>query len=175
MAAIGRIRKHSTLLLIVVAVALLAFILGDFTRKGGRTSIAEKFIVAGKSRLSHEQFMNAFNARKEQIKAQRPEQPLSPEEEFQVNEQLYNELLDSMLFAMQTNAFGHHGYQRRVAGFGSRSAPASVRSTLFQSRRSKLRYATCTTVHRQYRPDGQCKRQRLYDARKRDCERGVQQ
>ena len=106
MAAIGRIRKHSTLLLIVVAGALLSFILQDISRKSGKTSIADKFIVAGKSRLSHEQFMNAYNARKEQIKAQRPEQPLSPEEEFQVNEQLFNELLDSMLFAMQTNALG---------------------------------------------------------------------
>lgn len=35
MAAIGNIRKHGTLLIIVIGVALLAFILGDFAKSSG--------------------------------------------------------------------------------------------------------------------------------------------
>jgi len=105
MAAIGSIRKHSTLLLIVVAVALLAFILGDFSRKGRGVKIYEKFIVVGKEYLSHEQYTNAYNARKESVK-ERMERSLTPKEDFEINEQLYNELVDSILFAMQANSLG---------------------------------------------------------------------
>ena len=106
MAAIGSIRKHSTILLIVVAVALLAFILGDF-RKGRMDKTSEKFIVVGNEHLSYQQFMNAYDAYKTLVKENRGEDyTMSPEEDFQINEQIFNQLVDSMLFAMQTNRLG---------------------------------------------------------------------
>jgi peptidyl-prolyl cis-trans isomerase D len=107
MAAIGSIRKHSTILLIIVAVALLSFILGDFKKRGYGAKMEEKFIVVGKESLSHNQFVNAYNARKELVKERAGEgYSLSPEEDFQINEQMYNELVDSMLFAMQAKCLG---------------------------------------------------------------------
>ncbi|MCL2131872.1 MAG: SurA N-terminal domain-containing protein [Lentimicrobiaceae bacterium] len=105
MAAIGSIRKHSALLLIVVAVALLAFILGDLSRKSHRTTVSEKFIVVGKEYLSHNQFLNVYNASKEEIRG-RAERALTPEDDFEINRYVYNQLVDSMLFAMQLNSLG---------------------------------------------------------------------
>jgi peptidyl-prolyl cis-trans isomerase D len=107
MAAIGSIRKHSTILLIVVAVALLAFILGDFTKKGYGSKISEKFIVVGKKYWSQEEYMHAYNTGKERVKEQLEEgRSLTPEDDFYVNDQVYNMLVDSMLFAIQANALG---------------------------------------------------------------------
>ena len=108
MAAIGNIRKHSTLLLIFVGVALLAFIVGDRAASGFRSgqSWVEKFIVVGKEHLTYERYMSDYNARKELIK-ERAEHTLTPEEDFQINEQLYNELIDSLLFAIQGQTLTH--------------------------------------------------------------------
>ena len=105
MAAIGSIRKHSTILLIIVAVALLAFIMGDFSRKGRKDKMSDRFIVVGKEYLSYNQYMSMYNTRKDQVK-ERAERSLTSEEDFQINEQLYNEVVDSMLFAMQQNNLG---------------------------------------------------------------------
>lgn len=44
MAVIGNIRKHSTFLVIIIGVALAAFVLGDFTRQRNRTA---RTMVAG--------------------------------------------------------------------------------------------------------------------------------
>lgn len=105
MAAIGSIRKHSTLLLIIVAVALLSFLVNPGSKLFQRDNTSEKFIVVGKEHLTHEFYMHAYNARKEQMKEQ-AERTLLPEEEFQINEQLYNMLIDSVLYAIQANNLG---------------------------------------------------------------------
>lgn len=106
MAAIGSIRKQSTLLLIFVGVALLAFILGDFVKRRDRNQdLREKFISVGKEYVSHDKFMDLLNNYKEQAK-DRAERNLTSDEEFQINEQLYSMIVDSMLIAMQGNCLG---------------------------------------------------------------------
>ena len=105
MAAIGSIRKHSTLLLIVVAVALLAFLVNPGSKFFQRNNFSERFIVVGKEFLSHNQYVGAYNARKELI-VERENRSLTLQEDFDVNNQLYSELVDSMLFAIQGKSLG---------------------------------------------------------------------
>ena len=105
MAAIGRIRKHSTILLIVVAGALLAFILGDFGRKGGNSKLQDKFIVVGKNNVSYTEYMQRYNAYRELVK-QRENRNLSSEEDFQLGTQLFESMVDSILLADEFNRLG---------------------------------------------------------------------
>lgn len=105
MAAIGRIRKHSTILLIVVAGALLAFILGDFGRKGGNSKLQDKFIVVGKNTISYNDYMHQYNSYRDLVK-EREGRNLSSEEDFQLGNQLFESLVDSILLADESDRLG---------------------------------------------------------------------
>ena len=104
MAVIGRIRKHSTILLVVVAVALLSFLVGDFTRKNRGSKIYDKFITIGKTNISHPMFQNKYDQLREMYK--KDGRTLEPSEDFQVGMQAYEELVDSIIFASQAEALG---------------------------------------------------------------------
>ena len=67
MAAIGSIRKHSTILLIVVAVALLAFILGDFSKRRSNT-LYDKFLRISKSNISYNEYVTQLEQMKERYR-----------------------------------------------------------------------------------------------------------
>jgi len=104
MAAIGSIRKHSTILLVVVAVALLAFLLGDFTRKNQGNKFYDKFITIGKENIPYPMYMNKYDGYREMYK--KDGRTLSPEEDFRIGTQVYDELVDSIIFAKQAGYLG---------------------------------------------------------------------
>ena len=99
MAVIGRIRKHSVLLLIIVAVALLAFILGDFVRK--RNSGAKDFIKVGSDEISYYEYLDKYNYYSDLLKKQNAENV-----ESQASSYTYNEMVDSLILSKQTQALG---------------------------------------------------------------------
>ena len=103
MAAIGTIRKHSTVLLIVVALALLAFLLGDFSKRNrGGNKVQEKFISIGNQDISYNHFLDKVNS----IRGLYRGQQLSPQDEFSINLQAYDDLVDSVIFAKQAGYLG---------------------------------------------------------------------
>ena len=104
MAVIGSIRKHSTILLVVVAVALLAFLLGDFTRKGNRNKFYDRFITIGNESFSYTMYMNKYDQYRDTYK--KDGRNLSPEEDFRIGMQAYDELVDSVIFARQAGYLG---------------------------------------------------------------------
>ena len=104
MAAIGSIRKHSTILLVVVAVALLAFLLGDFTRKNQGNKFLDKFITIGKENISYPMFLDKYDGFREMYK--KDGRTLSPDEDFRIGMQVYDELVDSIIFAKQAGYLG---------------------------------------------------------------------
>jgi peptidyl-prolyl cis-trans isomerase D len=106
MAVIGRIRKHSTILLVVVALALLAFILGDFTRKRGGNKVYDEFIRVGDENISYLTYMEKWDQNKELLKENNGATSLTPDEDFRAGIQTYEELVDSVIFAKQTNYLG---------------------------------------------------------------------
>jgi peptidyl-prolyl cis-trans isomerase D len=102
MAAIGSIRKHSALLLIIVALALLAFLLGDFGGNRVSNKINDQFITVGKRNISYEHFSEKVNS----LRTLRRGQQLTSQEEFYLNVQAYDELIDSIIFGEQANHLG---------------------------------------------------------------------
>ena len=95
MAAIGTIRKHSTLLLIIVALALLAFILGDLSRTGGNSKTQDQFIRVGKDNISYTEYMRQYNGYKD-IMRNREGRNLSPEEDFQIGTQVFETIVTTL-------------------------------------------------------------------------------
>lgn len=103
MAVIGRIRKHSVILLTIVALALLAFIVGDLKKPGNK--IYSNFIKVGKSKISYFEFDEKYNHYHDMV-SQQNGGTLSHEEEYQLRDNIYNELVDSVTLYSQMNALG---------------------------------------------------------------------
>lgn len=99
MAVIGKIRKHSVILLIVVAVALLAFILGDFVRTD--QSRLKDFIKIGKDQVSYYEYLDKYNYYSDLLKQQEAENI-----ESQASSYTYNEMVDSIILSKQNSALG---------------------------------------------------------------------
>ena len=106
MAAIGAIRKHSTILLVIVALALLAFLLGDFSRGRNGNQVYEKFITVGDQSISYNTYMNKYEALREMQKSQYGMDNLPADEDFRVGTYAYDELIDSLLLSKQANYLG---------------------------------------------------------------------
>ena len=103
MAVIGRIRKHSVILLIIVALALLAFIVGDLKKPGNKTY--SSFIQVGKTKISYLEFEEKYNHYHDLVRQQNGGS-LSHEEEYQLRDNIYNELVDSVTLYSQMKALG---------------------------------------------------------------------
>lgn len=68
MAAIGNIRKHYGLLVVIVGIALLAFVLGDLlqsTNRGQKTNVA----TVGNEKITYQDYSNLVNMNLENMKA----------------------------------------------------------------------------------------------------------
>ncbi len=104
MAAIGRIRKHSALLVIVIGGALVAFILGDFMKKNHRRDVN-----AGKVNgveISILDFNKKLDENLESTKQQQKKNSLSTNETFRVREQTWEQMVREMLMDDQYEALG---------------------------------------------------------------------
>ena len=103
MAVIGRIRKHSVILLVIVALALLAFIVGDLKKPSNK--IYSSFIQVGKTKISYLEFEERYNHYHDLVRQQNGG-TLSHEDEYQLRDNIYNELVDSVTLYSQMNALG---------------------------------------------------------------------
>lgn len=104
MAVIGKIRKHSGLLIIVIGIALAAFILGDLSKaSGGRTNTIGE--VNGE-KISYKEFSSKVEQNIEYQKQQQRKQSLTPSESFYVREQTWNQFVNEILLDEEFNALG---------------------------------------------------------------------
>ncbi|HQB20444.1 MAG: SurA N-terminal domain-containing protein [Bacteroidales bacterium] len=99
MAVIGKIRKHSVLLLVVVAVALLAFILGDFIRPSN--SGLKNFLKIGKYEISYFEYIEKYNYYSDLLRQNEAENI-----EYEANNYTFNEMVDSLILSKQTIPLG---------------------------------------------------------------------
>lgn len=104
MAVIGSIRKHSVILLIIVAGALLAFIIGDLKRPNADGN--SNFIKVGKSSISYLAYANKYDHYLELLKQQNNGAALTREDEYQLRDQVYNEFVDSITLYSQMKSLG---------------------------------------------------------------------
>ena len=104
MAAIGSIRKHSTLLVIVIGGALVAFILGDFMKKNNRRDVN-----AGKVNgveITIMDFNNKLDANIERTKKQQRTKSLTTNETFRVRTQTWEQIVRKILMDKQYKDLG---------------------------------------------------------------------
>jgi peptidyl-prolyl cis-trans isomerase D len=96
MAVIGKIRKHSGLLIGIIGVALAAFVLGDIskTQSRGTNNVGE---VNGE-KISYKSFSTVVEQNIESEKKRRGKQSLSSSESFFVREQTWNNMVNEIIF-----------------------------------------------------------------------------
>jgi peptidyl-prolyl cis-trans isomerase D len=105
MAAIGSIRKHGTLLIIVIGVALLAFILGDLSKS--RRSSREVNIgqVEGED-ITYMDFNQQVDLRMNTTKQQQKKDHLTSGEIFRIKDETWRYMVRSVIMEKEYEALG---------------------------------------------------------------------
>ncbi|HOI32139.1 MAG TPA: SurA N-terminal domain-containing protein, partial [Bacteroidales bacterium] len=104
MAVIGKIRKRSGLLVIVIGVALAAFVLGDFAAGGGGRPEMNVGSIDGDD-IS----IQDFNLRYDQnVNAQQQQQGnrLSQDEMYRVRENTWNQMVEEIILGKEYESLG---------------------------------------------------------------------
>lgn len=104
MAALGNIRKHSTLLVIVIGGALAAFILGDFAKQGNRRDV-NVGVVDGQE-ITIMDFNKKFEANLENTKQQRKTTSLTGSEQASVRNQTWNQMIKNIIMGEEYSKLG---------------------------------------------------------------------
>ena len=99
MAVIGKIRQSSVILLVIVAVALLAFILGDFVRPQNKH--LSEFIVIGKDKINYYDYLDQYNYYSDLLKKNGSENV-----EAEAGDYTFNEMVDSIIVNNQASPLG---------------------------------------------------------------------
>lgn len=105
MAVIGSIRKHSTFLVIIIGVALAAFVLGDFAKGSGGSRDVNIGEVEGQ-----EITIMDFNAKAEQnidnkLQQQQTDR-LSAEEQFRIKDDTWNQMVHNIIMDNEYEQLG---------------------------------------------------------------------
>ncbi len=105
MAVIGTIRKQSGLLIIIVGVALAAFVLGDFLKpSSGRRAINIAQVLD--EDISYTQFDSRYEQNLEAQKRNQNKESLSPEEIFRLKQQTWDQLIQQIVLDNEFNKLG---------------------------------------------------------------------
>ncbi|HNZ42553.1 MAG TPA: peptidylprolyl isomerase [Bacteroidales bacterium] len=107
MAVIGKLRKHSALIVILVGIAIAGFVLQDlFTGgKGGRRS-NEIFAKIGSEKLSKIDFDKKVDEQVEYYKQQAEKENLTSEENFQLMVQTWNQMEKELIMQHEYEELG---------------------------------------------------------------------
>jgi peptidyl-prolyl cis-trans isomerase D len=105
MAAIGQIRKHSGLLIVIIGVALAAFVLGDFLKPSNKNQRLYVGEVGGEE-ISSESFSIRVEERIQATKNQRQNENLSQDDIFQIRQAVWNDMVNEILLARQYDELG---------------------------------------------------------------------
>lgn len=105
MATIGRIRKHSGLIVIIVGIALAAFVLGDFVRKGPRR---ESMYIGeiGSEKIGYREFEVKFEEAVDNYKRQTGKENLNQDEQYQIRQQTWSQLVNKVILAAELEKLG---------------------------------------------------------------------
>lgn len=105
MAAIGAIRKHGVLLTIIIGLALLAFIVGDFSSL--RAIFSDQYTMASiDGEKINEQYSKEYEENSALWKLLYKKQTLEETENYQLHELTWNNLVESKLLDKQLNKLG---------------------------------------------------------------------
>ncbi len=104
MAVIGKIRKQSGLLVVIIGVALAAFILGDFTKRSQKHNM-QVAVIEGEE-ISIQDFNKLFDENVEGTKRQRQTDKLNQDDLFRVRENTWTQILEKNLMGKEYEEIG---------------------------------------------------------------------
>jgi peptidyl-prolyl cis-trans isomerase D len=104
MAIIGEIRKHYWLLVAIIGVALLLFVLSDFQRKNGKQTNTIGTVAGEKIAIT--EFNKRVDENTELQKANSNKGNLSAEENYQVRQQTWNQVVNEIVMNKQYDMLG---------------------------------------------------------------------
>lgn len=104
MAAIGNIRKHSTMLVIVIGVAMAAFILGDFAKQRRRRDV-NVGVVDGQE-ITIMDFNKEFETNLDNTKRQKKVTSLTGAEQATVRNQTWNQIVKRIIMGKEYDELG---------------------------------------------------------------------
>ncbi len=104
MAAIGSIRKHSTFLVIVIGVALAAFILGDFAKRRQRRDVNVGKVNG--EQITIMDFNNKVDQNIEATKQQQQKNNLDQNETFRLRNQTWDQMVREILMNNEFDELG---------------------------------------------------------------------
>jgi peptidyl-prolyl cis-trans isomerase D len=105
MALIGTIRKQSGLLIIIVGVALAAFVLGDFLKPGSGRQAVNIAEVLGED-ITYSQFDARYEQNLENQKRNQNKESLTAEETFRIKQQTWDQIVQKIILDNQYNELG---------------------------------------------------------------------
>jgi len=103
MAIIGTIRKHSWVAVLLVGVAILAFILGDLTKNNGGIPDMGK---VNNATLTNQRFNELMTEMENNYKMQQQVQQIPADVEMQIREQVWQSFVDETLMDEQVEKLG---------------------------------------------------------------------
>lgn len=105
MAVIGTIRKQSGLLIIIVGIALAAFVLGDFLKpRSNRTAINVAEVLD--EEISYSQFDVKYEQNLEAQKRNQNKENLTADEIFRLKQQTWDQLIEQIVLENEYNKLG---------------------------------------------------------------------
>ena len=105
MAVIGTIRKQSGLLIIIIGVALAAFVLGDFLKPGSNRSAINVAQILDED-ITYSQFDFKYEQNLEAQKRNQNKESLSSDEIFRLKQQTWDQLIEQIVLQNEYNKLG---------------------------------------------------------------------
>ncbi|MBR5778272.1 MAG: SurA N-terminal domain-containing protein [Bacteroidales bacterium] len=111
MAIIGEIRKRSWIAVVIVGVAIVAFIISDLFK--GNSKQPPLGVIDGKE-VSYNRFNELFNQREALLKKQQQSDQITAEQSNQIRENVWNELIETQLTSQEYEQLGLQVSQREM-------------------------------------------------------------
>ncbi len=105
MALIGTIRKQSGLLVIIIGVALAAFVLGDFLKPGSGRRTVNIAEIYGED-IAYSDFNNKFEQNLENQKRNQKKENLTSEEMFSLRQQTWDQIIQNIVLDKEYEELG---------------------------------------------------------------------
>jgi peptidyl-prolyl cis-trans isomerase D len=106
MAIIGRIRKRSGLIVIIVGVALAAFVLGDFLKPGKRYKRSTDIGKVSGENIAYTEFAQKVEEQLESIKQRGQKEKLTADEVFSAKQSTWTQLINELIMGKQYEELG---------------------------------------------------------------------
>jgi len=106
MATLGKIRKHGWLLLVVIGIALLAFIVGDGVKAVGPSKNVRNVGEVNGDKISVEEYQKAVNEYEEVVRFARGNNTISEAEMAQIKDEVWNQMVTSKLLEDEVGKMG---------------------------------------------------------------------